>query len=868
MDDTVLKIAFAGLMHDMGKFAEGSFFVSDEYLNNNAGLYQPSFQGRYTHAHTVYTAAFIEGFEELLPSQLNRAHWGLEDSFINLAAGHHHPQTPLQWIVAIADRVSSGWDRAKFDEEYNRAVAWTDYKKTRLLPLFEKIMDEGKDGPLRSNDYGYCYPLKEVSPQNIFPVPRDRACPSGNDAAAAEYKALFDEFIAALKRLLHKEDNLALWFEHFESLLMMFASSVPAARAGQVIPDVSLYDHSKATAALAVALYLYHRTNGTMSIPEIRDYDGKKFLLIKGDFYGIQNFIFSDSGEAKKNRSKILRGRSFAVSLFSELAADLVCREIGIPSTSIVLNAAGNFTIIAPNTPEALTAIGAAERRINDWLIATSYGENSVGIGFVAASCDDFVSGTFSAVWDQLALIMEQKKFHKVDLGRFGGTVTGYLESFYNDLRHPLCPFCGKRPSAPEAENARLVGNDASSCRICRDHIFLGTNLVKNSRVAVTTADAALWDTENKLLEPIFNYYQVAFVEGGMHDLARKGTLLKYWDISTHPEGVVSKEVTARFINGYVPVYAEEDQYDERILAGEKSDAKKLELIEQINDGAPKTFGHIAAKAMNPRHDGDGFCGIAALGVLKADVDQMGMLMACGLTDERFTLSRLATLSRQLNWFFALSLPYMLKTDHRFQDIYTVFGGGDDLLVIGPWNRVIDLVGVLHETFAEYVCHNGQVHFSAGISLHKPHVPLDKLAEVSEAAVEQSKTRGRNRITLFSETVTWEEFAQLHEIKKTLGEWCERGIINSAMIYRLNEFIGMSELERQILDEGDLYLADMECLKWPALFCYTTERNVGRGLPGVERELVKREFSQAAGWLKEYGNKLKIALWDLIYNNR
>lgn len=64
-----------------------------------------------------------------------------------------------------------------------------------------------------------------------------------------------------------------------------------------------------------------------MNVEAIRDPAGQ-LRLIGGDFYGIQNFIFSDSGEAGKHRSKILRGRSFAVSLLCELTADMICRKI------------------------------------------------------------------------------------------------------------------------------------------------------------------------------------------------------------------------------------------------------------------------------------------------------------------------------------------------------------------------------------------------------------------------------------------------------------------------------------------------------------------------------------------------------------
>ena len=552
---------------------------------------------------------------------------------------------------------------------------------------------------------------------------QEEARPADNEIAAAEYKVLFDQFVYNLEHLLHKEENLQLWFEHFESLMMIFSSHVPAARAGNVIPDVSLYDHLKTTSALAVALYLYHREKDNMTVESIKDYDRKKFLIINGDFYGIQNFIFSDSGTTAKNRSKILRGRSFAVSLYSELTADLLCREIGIPSSSVVFNAAGKFTVVAPNTEKAKKAMVAVELRANEWLMKVSFGENAVGLGFVEASAEDFVHAKFSKLWDILAQNMEKKKFKRIDLECFGGAVSGYLDGFRKDLGRPLCPFCGKRPSMPEVEGSVLIGENESGCKLCRDHIFLGTNLVKKERLAITSSDADIKGDDKKLLEPIFGYYQVAFVDGGMKEMARTGKLLRYWDISVDPEGNVSKDVTAKFINGYVPVYREGDLNDDRLLAGKKSEAKKQDLIDQLNEGAPKTFGHIANKSLNFKENGKGFCGIEALGVLKADVDQLGLLMSCGLKPERFTLSRLATLSRQLNWYFALYLPHLLKTNPQFLDIYTVFAGGDDLFLIGPWNRVIELASFLRQSFAEYVGRNQEIHFSAGISLHKPHAP-------------------------------------------------------------------------------------------------------------------------------------------------
>jgi len=243
--------------------------------------------------------------------------------------------------------------------------------------------------------------------------------------------------------------------------------------------------------------------------------------------------------------------------------------------------------------------------------------------------------------------------------------------------------------------------------------------------------------------------------------------------------------------------------------------------------------------------------------------------MSCGLKKEQFTISRLATLSRQLNFYFAVYLPHLLKTKPDFKDIYTIFAGGDDLFVIGPWNRTIELVAFLRKSFADYVCHNENVHFSAGINLHKPHIPLDKLSDAAETAIEKSKNAGRNRITLFSETVTWETVEELENIKQTLKQWLEKGWINNAMLYRLNSLLEMADQEKRVIKDREIHIDDMSCTKWRSMLAYSVERNVAKGIKGEER---KQNVNEVAGllakWLTGYGGKLKIPLWNILYNNR
>ncbi|MGB9716178.1 MAG: type III-A CRISPR-associated protein Cas10/Csm1, partial [Thermodesulfovibrionales bacterium] len=285
MDETIYKIALAGYLHDIGKFAERAhgmeenkaelitgFYPDAKFLNDNADLYQPHYQGRYTHRHAVYTAAFIDHMEKILPKQFNKGNWGIGDSFINLSASHHKPKTPLQWIISIADRISSGFDRAEFNERYNKEIDVKDYKKTRLLTIFEGLSPDGSWKEDRLDEYKYRYPLKELSPQNIFPLSNEEIKKIDSEEASKDYRELFFSFVNALGELIHKDD-IPLWFEHFDSLFMIFASHVPAATVGYVVPDVSLYDHSRMTSALSSALYQYHIETDSLTEEAVKNYE-------------------------------------------------------------------------------------------------------------------------------------------------------------------------------------------------------------------------------------------------------------------------------------------------------------------------------------------------------------------------------------------------------------------------------------------------------------------------------------------------------------------------------------------------------------------------------------------------------------------
>ncbi len=163
------RVALAALLPDVGKFAERARLDFDrEQLESFKQLDCPNWDGRWTHIHAAYTTAGFFTIEKLLPRRerlmgvpfAGPEETNADDSVINAAARHHRPGTLMQWIIATADRVASGFERSEFDP-YNQADEGTatgkNHYQARLLPLFESIAPDGD----RSRQVDFCLPLRQ-----------------------------------------------------------------------------------------------------------------------------------------------------------------------------------------------------------------------------------------------------------------------------------------------------------------------------------------------------------------------------------------------------------------------------------------------------------------------------------------------------------------------------------------------------------------------------------------------------------------------------------------------------------------------------------------------------------------------------------
>ncbi|MEO6322289.1 MAG: type III-A CRISPR-associated protein Cas10/Csm1 [Polaromonas sp.] len=874
------RVALAAYLHDLGKFAERAGFEAPKSdLDAHITQYCPfrttdagGKNGYHTHKHAAYTGLAFDVFErnapdlikgDMTPFASRSGGQEITDSLVNAAAAHHRPDTFLQWIIATADRVASGFERDEF-ENYNlaedeNAQTGRNHYQARQLTLFEKINQKGPEDNAAS--YLYRYPLKALSPKSIFPVKRDGYEPKDNEPARAEYAALWQDFLKSLEAIppSHRH-NWSLWLDHFDTAWQTFTHAIPSATAFGIKPDVSLYDHSKTAAALATALWRWHAAKeqtgpaAAAGLKDRSDWSVEKFLLIQGDFFGIQDFIFAEGSQTNKAAAKLLRGRSFQVSLFTELAALKVLDALALPPTSQITNAAGKFLIVAPNTDEVRSQLAQVKNEINQWFLQHSFGLAGLGLIGKPASCNDFLkrrskdnaTSPFEALMKSLFADLEKAKLQRFDLTAHGNAV------FTVDYAHGVCQYNG-RLAADKTD-----GDGKVSAALSRDQIMLGSSLTHEDRILIVRNPEALTgnNLKNQLEVPLFGY-GVAFtqaeeVTGKFGALAQSGTLLRCWDFSL-PENLTDTlwhGYARRFINAYVPRFTETNQWSMDKYRGhvEDIDFDRAQF-------AVKTLNHIACEDMQPRRDQDGWQGQVALMTLKGDVDNLGLIFQAGMKEPTF--AKMAALSRQMNAFFAVWLPAICKTE--FPDIYTVFAGGDDFFLIGPWHSTQKLAVRMAAEFKTYVAENAGITFSAGMVMTKPGLPIHTLATQAEEALGKAKGTDKNALMLYGERVRWPEWEKVQAAQDQLGRVRATYDLSTGYVYGLLQLIELAANK-----------SNPEHAMWRSRFAYRTRRYVVDKRPQGERATAQSDLAEQLGekGIAQLGTKFRIPLFNHFYSQR
>lgn len=160
--------------------------------------------------------------------------------------------------------------------------------------------------------------------------------------------------------------------------------------------------------------------------------------------------------------------------------------------------------------------------------------------------------------------------------------------------------------------------------------------------------------------------------------------------------------------------------------------------------------------------------------------------MAYGLTEDvndLTAISRTTTLSNHLKYYFSFFLNGFLE-DWEKKDkenkVYTIFAGGDDLMLIAPQNSALKLVNEFNKKYQEFVCDNCEVHISYSITNFKDHSPIRIVADIAEENQKQGKEKTKEKQKLLLDNQDNNSFSFIND---------------KAGTFLFNSFIKNSELD-------------------------------------------------------------------------
>jgi len=675
-------VYLAGLLHDIGKFIERSksYKVNDKFNHISVG-------------HPTYSAQLLE-----LLNQKSSFFQSYSKELVELVLYHHEPRNDMERIIQLADWLSSS-EREEGDTQEK-------YYTTPLKPIFSRLFNR--------EDEVFGYNFTPLSISKCFPVEKP-------NVSIESYKKLVDSFLKELSGL----DNVTQLYYLLEKYLWC----VPA-QTTNYVPDISLFDHAKTTAAIALCLYDEYEAGHLTkeSLKKMNENDEHHFMLINGDISGIQDFIFNIPG---KGAAKSLKGHSVYITLLTDVLARYLIRKLDLKDANILYNGGGNFYILAPKTCEGKFINLRSE--ISQTILKFHGGSVYVALDYILLSPNDFSS--FNVQWEKIkdkVNTLKCRKWSEIGLKEQYQSIFGPIGSGSKENSH--CRLCGIESG--ERDIIYDPESEKNYCTFCASFIELTDN-VKDADCLVIKEVPPKAGFKVKSYMDFFRTFGFEYVFTKRRDISKENAKYAYLLNNTN--------------------------FMELGFRGYRFGAYQLPFNEQ--EHRQLTFKEIAEKSV----------GDIKLAFLKLDVDNLGNLFFKGL-GEKSTISRITTLSRMLALYFEGYINHLISENKWNEYLYVVFSGGDDTFIVGTWDKVLDFTREFYSKFREFTCHHPQVTFSAGICLFNYSYPLMMSSQLTEEALEKAKSYrdsgkqspSKNRVSLFDEIFNWTEFDAIRNFKNLL----------------------------------------------------------------------------------------------------
>ncbi len=741
----------AGLLHDAGKFAQRA--AEGKHLSWN-----DESKREFKYQHALFTDGVVE--------QIVPVRW--REGMRGAAGRHHRPTNHLERVVSLADRLSAG-ERSDSGE-----------KQPKLLQSIFCSLD-GLDGKTPETKY---LPLKKltIDADTIFPV-------AEKDDSHWTYQKLWDDFLNAAKELkAAHEDNgdRTVYLESLLNLMQQYAWAIPSAYYHSV-PDVSLYDHSRMTAALAACLV--KQDNAKILRLLAKQGDEPVALLVGGDISGVQNFIYTITS---KGATGGLRGRSMYLQLLTEVIARYVLNQFDLPRANIIYAGGGHFFMLLPAGVEA--ELAEIQRTISRILLHHHQGDLYLALSWQSISASQAAGDGLRDSWETMQKGLQQRKQRK--FAELGAELTTLLfaPKEHGGNEEKQCAVC-------QREHPGINPQDAvKKCPPCRQFEELGKDLRRANYLTLDRIKVAPLPAANnppgdwRAVLGNFGYRtQVGErLPASAESDVRARTLWALNDEARRKLHPSARQSIGRHLLVNVTPILTRNEYNKF-----KTDDDDLPKRFIEKDAPVKPFDIMAQQSR----------GIRRLGVLRMDVDNLGQILSRGFKGDKFTFSRIAALSFNISLFFEGWLEEIARqintegrkaarkgVDDNSDLLYSIYSGGDDLFFVGAWDLMPLLAEKISVDLKAFTAKHPAIHISGGIALIPAKYPLYQAANDAAEAEGYAKSPRRdggekNALNFLGQTVAWDKFSDeksgVREYQRQLEKLITKRSVPKSLLQRL-----------------------------------------------------------------------------------
>ncbi len=892
------EILFAALLHDVGKF------------------YQRIKEPKTSHQECSIKLLDELGLSEILrrilgDKRLDRVKYLIEE---------HHRKSAETKLIVLADHASAG-ERIRASDEISAFNlkpaesplvspywAWFVRKQEQPPSSILEVAEQIKNKKMFFAPVPLRIPPDITDPVNYL----EQFYPKTLDDALQMVGQSYNQVYNFLRELVNKLHNLvntnivrspwSLYRTLIEILRCTFFF-IPSAVFKTALPDISLYVHQLLTAAIADALL---KTGG------------ERYRIVYTDVSGIQSFIRTIARTA--GASRLLRGRSLLIELLGRAIVSFLLKKLGLEISSAIAVAGGNAIIIVPDSQETIKKVEEAYSIINETCVKEFNGDLYATIAISENSVDvektvDFFSfvvqqnislrETFAGCLHEAILLCDERKFRKYivikdihhkhnELGLFPSSEAVTAENILCDCCKVSLPY--KATLEDKERILKVADEEINICRACYLSYLLG-KIARNAVFLVEIIFPEINESEllkvAELIESYSSYQKFSY--GGI--LFRKmgvAYLLFEW-LGAERSPIDEWRVLIACLGLLIESMSEKS---EDAVKGMKitiyrlndtinfiPDADVLDFLREVisNREIEIAFAYDFLNMFAPSVKEDKTYRVMEFDemVLK-DYEEQTLLAWCAMdTDDMGEIaatisaspSRFVTASELLKFFYNVVSNMLLQADNLKvkgqPPILLIFSGGDDMCFVGRFDKVIEYILLLHNSF-EKIFGDVAVTMSAGIIIVPPKYPVHLAYGDVRSAEHQSKLAlGKNHISPFGtemNALKWDDFVKIKELAQKLYDLMDKNQVSKSLVYKMHTIATRTYSYSNRLTDTDEIPEEILPLLISYIYLYNRfseefERMIRAGLPLLkQQEIIERGTKEFADRMKFLAYVTNLAL--------